>query len=94
MLRLNLSTTPQVQDLPLHFMDQTLLLPVVVEHTVDERSPLYGKMLMGGGDGPRGLAVAGLVQEFFFQRAFKGQRMEMKAWQQVVGRGREKQLLR
>jgi hypothetical protein len=32
----------QVQDLPLHFMDSTLLLPVVVEHTIDERSPLYG----------------------------------------------------
>lgn len=38
----------QVQDLPLHFMDQTLLLPVVVEHTVDERSPLYGETLGGG----------------------------------------------
>lgn len=32
----------QVQDLPLHFLDSTLLLPVVVEHTIDERSPLYG----------------------------------------------------
>ena len=39
----------QVQDLPLHFMDQTLLLPVVVEHTVDERSPLYGETWGGGG---------------------------------------------
>jgi hypothetical protein len=36
---------PQVQDLPLHFQDKTLLLPVVVEHTVDERSPLYGEPL-------------------------------------------------
>lgn len=33
----------QVQDLPLHFLDATLLLPVVVEHTIDERSPLYGE---------------------------------------------------
>eukprot|EP00882_Tetradesmus_deserticola_P015111 GHRQ01016088.1.p1 GENE.GHRQ01016088.1~~GHRQ01016088.1.p1 ORF type:complete len:387 (+),score=150.80 GHRQ01016088.1:751-1911(+) len=31
-----------VQPLPLHFLDATLLLPVVVEHTIDERSPLYG----------------------------------------------------
>eukprot|EP00879_Flechtneria_rotunda_P009517 GHRR01009961.1.p1 GENE.GHRR01009961.1~~GHRR01009961.1.p1 ORF type:complete len:908 (+),score=299.94 GHRR01009961.1:108-2726(+) len=32
----------QVQPLPLHYLDATLLLPVVVEHTIDERSPLYG----------------------------------------------------
>eukprot|EP00775_Hariotina_reticulata_P012503 gene12503-12638_t len=31
-----------VQPLPLHYLDATLLLPVVVEHTIDERSPLYG----------------------------------------------------
>jgi hypothetical protein len=31
-----------VQDLPLHYLDENMLLPVVVEHTVDERSPLYG----------------------------------------------------
>jgi hypothetical protein len=37
--------SPQVQDLPLHFQDETLLLPVVVEHTIDERSPLYGTTL-------------------------------------------------
>jgi hypothetical protein len=35
---------PQVQALPLHFNDPTLLLPVVVEHTIDERSPLYGAL--------------------------------------------------
>ncbi|WIA36749.1 hypothetical protein OEZ86_008018 [Tetradesmus obliquus] len=31
-----------VTPLPLHYLDATLLLPVVVEHTIDERSPLYG----------------------------------------------------
>jgi hypothetical protein len=31
-----------VQPLPLHYVDATLLLPVVAEHTIDERSPLYG----------------------------------------------------
>ena len=31
-----------VQDLPLNYTDKFMLLPVVVEHTVDERSPLYG----------------------------------------------------
>jgi len=30
-------------------MDATLLLPVVVEHTIDERSPLYGEHQGGGG---------------------------------------------
>lgn len=30
------------QELKLDYLDQTLLLPVVVEHTIDERSPLYG----------------------------------------------------
>lgn len=34
--------TVGVQPLPLHYLDATLLLPVVVEHTIDERSPLYG----------------------------------------------------
>jgi hypothetical protein len=32
-----------VQPIPLHYLDATLLLPVVVEHTIDERSPLYGE---------------------------------------------------
>ena len=31
-----------VQDLPLTYSDKAMLLPVVVEHSVDERSPLYG----------------------------------------------------
>jgi hypothetical protein len=31
-----------VQELPLHYYDHNMLLPVVVEHTIDERSPLYG----------------------------------------------------
>lgn len=31
-----------VQELELRHLDATLLLPVVVEHTIDERSPLYG----------------------------------------------------
>jgi Inward rectifier potassium channel C-terminal domain len=35
-----------VQPLPLHYLDETLLLPVVVEHTIDERSPLYGAAVM------------------------------------------------
>lgn len=33
-----------VQQINLHYLDATLLLPVVVEHTVDERSPLYGEL--------------------------------------------------
>ncbi len=32
----------QVQELQLLFNDPALLLPVVIEHTLDERSPLYG----------------------------------------------------
>jgi len=28
--------------LTLHHYDRSLLVPVVVEHTIDERSPLYG----------------------------------------------------
>lgn len=30
------------QELPLSYRDPSLLMPVVVEHTIDERSPLYG----------------------------------------------------
>lgn len=36
-----------VQPLVLHYLDTNLLLPVVVEHTIDERSPLYGKFQVG-----------------------------------------------
>jgi len=32
----------QVQELPLTYWDPAVLLPVVIEHTIDERSPLYG----------------------------------------------------
>jgi hypothetical protein len=30
------------QELTLSYKDRTLLLPVTIEHTVDERSPLFG----------------------------------------------------
>jgi len=31
-----------LQELHINYMDPTLLLPVTVEHTIDERSPLIG----------------------------------------------------
>ncbi len=36
------TTHHPLQELPLHHYDTSLLTPVVAEHTVDERSPLYG----------------------------------------------------
>lgn len=31
-----------MQELRIDYMDPTLLLPITVEHTIDERSPLQG----------------------------------------------------
>lgn len=33
----------QVQELNIHKLDASLLLPAVIEHNIDERSPLAGK---------------------------------------------------
>ena len=54
----------RIEDLDIGYIDGMLLLPLVVEHGIDERSPLYGhtyeSLRVGAGSSARAVCAASL----------------------------------